>query len=401
MKIPNWIKAGILAASIAGIGIVSGSVTAPGVDYYAPGGTDVAVADGGTGASSLTGLLQGNGTSAFTAISDSSTTGQTLRVTGASTYAWGALDLSNASALTNTLPVGNGGTGQTALSALTANPTGTVGLTAVNGSATTFMRSDGAPALSQAIVPTWTGQHTFQAVTLFADGTAAAPGISFPGDPNTGAFRAGPDNFAISTGGVYRLSVGTTYSEFTNILVLSDGSVSAPSYSFNADVDTGEYRIGSNDFGFTAGGVLQLEIKSSAILMPTLASSSAAQTGTVCWSSPGGNLTVDTTVACLASTMRVKQNVLPIDVGLKEVMALRPISYELKPEHNPKHLGRMVGLIAEEVQKTDSRLVALDDKGEPLGVRYMQMTAVLIKAIQEQQGQIDQLKAVIARNKLH
>lgn len=42
-----------------------------------------------------------------------------------------------------------------------ANPTATIGLTAVNGSASTFLRSDGAPALSQAIVPTWTGTHTF------------------------------------------------------------------------------------------------------------------------------------------------------------------------------------------------------------------------------------------------
>lgn len=42
-----------------------------------------------------------------------------------------------------------------------ANPTGTIGLTAVNGVLTSGMRSDGAPALSQAIVPTWTGIHTF------------------------------------------------------------------------------------------------------------------------------------------------------------------------------------------------------------------------------------------------
>lgn len=41
------------------------------------------------------------------------------------------------------------------------NPTGTVGLTAVNGVATTAMRSDGAPPISQSIVPTWTGVHTF------------------------------------------------------------------------------------------------------------------------------------------------------------------------------------------------------------------------------------------------
>jgi hypothetical protein len=53
-----------------------------------------------------------------------------------------------------------------------ANPTGTIGLAAVNGVATTAMRSDAAPALSQAIVPTWTGQHTF---TL--SGTTATPTI--------------------------------------------------------------------------------------------------------------------------------------------------------------------------------------------------------------------------------
>jgi hypothetical protein len=48
---------------------------------------------------------------------------------------------------------GGGGTG--------ANPTGTIGLSAVNGTATTFLRSDGAPALSQAITPSWTGLHSF------------------------------------------------------------------------------------------------------------------------------------------------------------------------------------------------------------------------------------------------
>lgn len=45
--------------------------------------------------------------------------------------------------------------------AAAANPTGIIGLTAVNGVATTYPRSDSAPALSQAIVPTWTGLHTW------------------------------------------------------------------------------------------------------------------------------------------------------------------------------------------------------------------------------------------------
>lgn len=62
---------------------------------------------GGSGATTLTGLLQGNGTSAFTAITDSSTVGQVLRVTGASAYGWGALDLADGDALTGLLPDGN------------------------------------------------------------------------------------------------------------------------------------------------------------------------------------------------------------------------------------------------------------------------------------------------------
>jgi hypothetical protein len=44
-----------------------------------------------------------------------------------------------------------------------ANPSQTVGLAAVNGSAVTFMRSDAAPAISLSIAPTWTALHTFSA----------------------------------------------------------------------------------------------------------------------------------------------------------------------------------------------------------------------------------------------
>ena len=69
----------------------------------------VTVAQGGSGATTLTGLLQGNGTSAFTAITNSTTVGQCLRVTGSNTYGWGALDLADGDAVTGVLPFANGG----------------------------------------------------------------------------------------------------------------------------------------------------------------------------------------------------------------------------------------------------------------------------------------------------
>lgn len=49
-------------------------------------------------------------------------------------------------------------------SVFSGNPTALVGLAAVNGSASTFMRSDGAPALDQSIAPTWTATHIFAKV---------------------------------------------------------------------------------------------------------------------------------------------------------------------------------------------------------------------------------------------
>lgn len=70
-----------------------------------------------------------------------------------------------------------------------ANPGASVGLSTVNGSATTFLRSDGAPALSQAIAPTWTALHTFNAPTgNFAQIINAAvnePGVQINGGINT------------------------------------------------------------------------------------------------------------------------------------------------------------------------------------------------------------------------
>jgi hypothetical protein len=82
----------------------------------------------------------------------------------------------------------NGAAVQTS-AASSHNPTATIGLSAVNGSAATFMTSDSAPPLSQAIVPTWTGAHTFtpsSAVTAVTINAAANTiGFAVVGGTNT------------------------------------------------------------------------------------------------------------------------------------------------------------------------------------------------------------------------
>jgi len=145
-----------------------------------------------------------------------------------------------------------------------------------------------------------------------------------------------------------------------------------------------------------------------AVTMPALGTSSAGTTGTVCWTTGTGLLNVDTTTTCLLSDGRHKMNVEPLlsfrgegKSIMPEIMEFRPVSYDLKPEANPTHLGRQVGLIAQDVIKVDPRLASVyqsgPDAGTPSGVRYEQMVALLVKGMQEQQHEIDDLKRQIKR----
>lgn len=104
----EWTLISILESNVS---ITGGSIT---------GIMDLAVADGGTGASTLTGTLIGNGTDAFTAAT-SSTAGQVLICTGANAFAYGALDLADADAVTGVLPVAKGGTGASTAAGALAN----------------------------------------------------------------------------------------------------------------------------------------------------------------------------------------------------------------------------------------------------------------------------------------
>lgn len=78
-----------------------------------------------------------------------------------------------------------------------ANPSASIGLTANNGTATTAMRSDATPALSQAIAPTWTGLHAFNpgttpSQTVLLD--IAAIGSAGTRDSHYITFRGRSDN---------------------------------------------------------------------------------------------------------------------------------------------------------------------------------------------------------------
>lgn len=67
-----------------------------------------------------------------------------------------------------------------------ANPSASIGLTAVNGSSTSALRADGAPALSTAIAPTWSGRHVFSGSATITTGVDAYINLTPTVTNNTG-----------------------------------------------------------------------------------------------------------------------------------------------------------------------------------------------------------------------
>jgi hypothetical protein len=88
----------------------------------------------------------------------------------------------------------------------------------------------------------------------------------------------------------------------------------------------------------------------------------------------------------MVSDARKKRDVQDLGYGLNQVMSLRPVSYQWVGKEDPK---RSLGLIAQEVEGVMDEVVRVgNDAQESMGVQYVNLIPVLIKAIQEQQEYI-------------
>lgn len=110
--------------------------------------------------------------------------------------------------------------------------------------------------------------------------------------------------------------------------------------------------------------------------------SAAAQSGTVCYNSGTGAITYDATLGCLSSLSSLKTDMAPLHDALAEVMRLRPIQFRFK-DGVPTDHSMQVGFSAEETAGVDDRLVGYGPDGALRGVRYAEMTSLLVAAIQE------------------
>ncbi len=91
-----------------------------------------------------------------------------------------------------------------------------------------------------------------------------------------------------------------------------------------------------------------------------------------------------------ASSRRYKDNIRDSDVGLAELMQLRPVKFEYKESG-----ASDIGFIAEEVYPVVPEYVGLNEEGEPESVNYDRMVSVLTKALQESVTRIEALEAEV------
>lgn len=105
----------------------------------------------------------------------------------------------------------------------------------------------------------------------------------------------------------------------------------------------------------------------------------------------------------LTSSARFKQNIQDMGSASGTLLALRPVTFQYKPEFDPQGLPQF-GLVAEEVEKVDPALVAYDGQGQPYSVRYEAVNAMLLneflkqhQKVTEQAAELQDLKARLVR----
>lgn len=314
---------------------------------------------------------------------------------------------------------------------LGADPSGTVGLANVVGSATTFLRSDGAPPLSQAITPTWTGTHIFSNATLTASFAKAQNGLTAAEVKNT---------TSSTTAGVYLDLLGganevTLYSFSALYNQTTYMGIAAGGYNLLRSAGTSnglmiETSGASQPIIIGTNNVERLRLTDSAIQgaasnMTLIAGTGNSRTMTLQTTTSGGTATsfivADATQGITASSLagtgsravladangllsapvsdelwKEPLRPLPESYGLATVMLLQPSIFKYRDKSRfgqQDYIGfgaRATAAVLPEVtgQDRDGTYYLTDEK----------ITAVLVKALQQQEIKIKALQSMLKRS---
>lgn len=93
------------------------------------------------------------------------------------------------------------------------------------------------------------------------------------------------------------------------------------------------------------------------------------------------------------SDISVKENIEPLNYGIAEIMALNPVSFEFIEGYKNYGEGKQIGNIAQDMYNVIPEAVFTTPSTGKMGINYDQLNGVYIKALQQLQEQIFELKA--------
>lgn len=281
---------------------------------------------------------------------------------------------------------------------------------------------------------------TVSSTKLITDlGSITTPSLSFTGDSNTGIYSPGSNILSFATNGVerFRLSSGAasdfTFKSLTNTrqlgLSLYDSGYTvlnlSPSAATTLDINgyAGVVLDGTlsskkltaidNSSGDTTSFVNTSATFSNSLIY--LGTSKAGGTGAYFMYANAnsvntfrvfnnGNVQNQNTSYGGTSDIKLKENIVDATPKLDKLMQVRVVSYNFKEDLGYESF-KQIGVIAQELENVFPGLVEetpdRDEKGEILetttkSVKYSVFVPMLIKAIQEQQAQIEELKSQVA-----
>src|SRR5262249_50250013 len=99
-----------------------------------------------------------------------------------------------------------------------------------------------------------------------------------------------------------------------------------------------------------------------------------------------------------ASSARFKTEIKPMDKASEASLALKPVTFRYKKELDPDKIPQF-GLIAEDVEKVNPELVARDEEGKIMSVRYEAVNAMLLNEFLKEHGKNEEQEKTIAELK--